>query len=306
MNGCSAIHPTIFGINPVVLHGTDDLRDQVLPRVVNGELHVAFAVTEPTAGTDTAQIKTFARREGDHYEVTGRKVWISKALEADMLLLLVRTTRLEECRRRTDGMTLLLAPIDRASVDIRPIAKMGRNAVDSNEVFIDGLKVPVENRVGREGDGFRFLLDGLNPERILLALESVGIGRAALDKAVRYAKARFVFDRPIGQNQAIAHPLAKSLAELDAAELIAREAALLYDQGKPCARQANTAKYLAAEAAFRATDRAIQTLGGFGYAKEFHVERYFREARLMKIAPITQEMALNYLAEHVLELPRSY
>ena len=306
LNGCSAIHPTIFGINPVVVHGSDELRDRVLPMVVGGDLQIAFAVTEPTAGTDTSQIKTFACRVGDHYEVSGRKVWISKAIEAEMLLLLVRTTRIEEGQRRTDGMTLLLAPVDRASVDIRPIAKMGRNAVDSNEVFIDGLKVPLENRIGEEGEGFRLLLDGINPERILLAHESVGIGRVALAKAVQYANERVVFDRPIGQNQAIAHPLARSLAELDAAELTAREAAWLYDHGEPCARQANTAKYLAAEAAFRATDQAIQTLGGFGYAKEFHVERYFREARLMKIAPITQEMVLNYLAEHVLGLPRSY
>jgi acyl-CoA dehydrogenase len=306
MNGCSAIHPTIFGIHPVVVHGSDALRDKVLPRAVDGDLQIAFAVTEPTAGTDTSQIKTFARRVDDHYEVTGRKVWVSKALEAEMLLLLVRTTRLEDCERRTDGMTLLLAPVDRSSVDIRPIAKMGRNAVDSNEVFIDGLRVPVENRVGEEGEGFRLLLDGINPERILLAHESVGIGRVALRKAVQYASERVVFDRPIGQNQAIAHPLASSLAQLDAAELIARQAAWLYDQGESCAREANTAKFLAAEAAFRATDQAIQTLGGFGYSKEFHVERYFREARLMKIAPITQEMVLNYLAEHVLGLPRSY
>ena len=306
MNGCSAIHATIFGIHPIVVHGSDELRDTFLPMVADGDLQIAFAVTESTAGTDTSQIETFARRDGDQYEVSGRKVWISKALEAEMLLLLVRTTRKEECVRRTDGMTLLLAPVDRASVDVRPIAKMGRNAVDSNEVFIDGLRVPVEHRIGEEGEGFRLLLDGINPERILLAHESIGIGRVALRKAVQYANERVVFDRPIGQNQAIAHPLARSLAELDAAELTAREAAWLYDQGEPCARQANTAKYLAAEAAFRATDQAIQTLGGFGYAKEFHVERYFREARLMKIAPITQEMALNYLAEHVLGLPRSY
>jgi acyl-CoA dehydrogenase len=306
MNGCSAIHLTIFGMNPVVKHGSPTLRREVLPRVVAGDLHVSFAVTEPDAGSDTSRITTRARRDGDDYVIDGRKVWITKAQQAEYLLLLTRTTPREDCARRIDGMTLFLAPLDRSAVEIREIAKMGRNAVNSNELFIDGLRVPAENRLGEEGEGFRYLLDGLNPERILLAHESVGIGRAAVHRAVEYAKTRVVFDRPIGQNQGIAFPLAEATMRLDAAELVARKAAWLYDQGQPCAREANIAKYLAADAAFMATDRAVQTHGGFGYAVEYHVERYFREARLMRIAPVSQEMVLNYVSEHVLGLPRTY
>ena len=306
MNGCSAIHLTIFGINPVVKHASEELRSRVLPRVVSGDLHIAFGVTEPDAGTDTTAITTFARRDGDHYVINGKKVWTSKAQEAEKVLLLTRTTPLDECAKRTDGITLFLADLDPSAVDVRPIAKMGRNAVDSNEMFIDDLRVPVEDRVGEEGKGFSYLLDGLNPERILLAHEAIGIGRVALRRAVSYAKDRIVFGRPIGMNQGIQFPLADALAHLDAAELMARKAAWLYDQGKPCAREANVAKLLCAEAGFRAADQAVQTLGGFGYAKEYHVERYFREARLMRIAPVSQEMVLNYLGEHVLGLPRSY
>jgi acyl-CoA dehydrogenase len=306
MNGCSSMHLTVFGINPVVKHGSEELRREVLPRVVAGDLHIAFGVTEPDAGTDTTSITTSATRAGDGYVLRGRKVWTSKALESEKVLILTRTTPLAECARRTDGMTLFLADLDRDHVDIRPIEKMGRNAVDSNELFIDGLPVPVEHRVGEEGKGFQYLLDGLNPERILVAHEAVGIGRAALRRAVAYANERVVFGRPIGMNQGIQFPLAEVLARLDAAELVARKAAWLYDQGRPCAREANTAKLLCAEAGFDAADRAVQTHGGFGYAKEYHVERYFREARLMRIAPISQEMVLNYLGEHVLGLPRSY
>ncbi|MCF7550784.1 acyl-CoA dehydrogenase family protein [Pseudonocardia sp. WMMC193] len=306
MNGCSAIHLTLFGMNPVVKHGSAELRQQLLPRVVSGDLHVSFGVTEPDAGTDTSRITTRARREGDTYVVDGRKVWITKAQQAEYLLLLTRTTPREECAKPTDGMTLFMAPMDRSAVEVREIPKMGRNAVNSNELFIDGLRVSAECRIGEEGRGFRYLLDGLNPERILLAHESVGIGRSAVDKAVAYANQRVVFDRPIGQNQGIAFPLAEATMRLDAAELVARKAAWLYDLGRPCAREANSAKYLAADAAFFAADRAVQTHGGFGYAVEYHVERYFREARLMRIAPISQEMVLNFISEHVLGLPRSY
>lgn len=306
MNGCSAIHLTIFGMNPLVKHGSAELRHELLPRVVTGDLHVAFGVTEPDAGTDTSRITTRARRDQDGYVINGRKVWISKAQQADYLLLLARTTPLEECAKRTDGMTLFMAPMDRSAIEVREIAKMGRNAVNSNELFIDGLRVPASCRIGEEGRGFHYLLDGLNPERILLAHESVGIGRSAVDRAVAYASQRVVFDRPIGQNQGIAFPLAEATMRLDAAELVARKAAWLYDRGRPCAREANSAKYLAADAAFFAADRAVQTHGGFGYAVEYHVERYFREARLMRIAPISQEMVLNYVSEHVLGLPRSY
>jgi acyl-CoA dehydrogenase len=306
MNGCSALHLTIFGMNPVVKHGSPELRRRVLPRVVSGDLHIAFAVTEPDAGTDTTRITTFARRVGDDYVVSGRKVWISKAQEAEKMLLLTRTTPREEAVKSTDGMTLFLADLDPEAVTVRPIDKLGRNAVDSNELFIDELRIAAADRVGDEGSGFRYLIDGLNPERILLAHESVGIGRAALRRATRYANERIVFDRPIGMNQGIQFPLADALARLDAGELMAWKAAVLYDAGLPCAKEANMAKYLCAEAAFEAADRAVQTHGGYGYAREYHVERYFREARLMRLAPVSQEMALSYLAEHVLGLPRSY
>jgi acyl-CoA dehydrogenase len=306
MNGASAIHLSIFGMQPVVKHGSDELKAATLPRIVNGDLHVCFGVTEPGAGLDTSRITTFAKREGDHYRVNGRKVWISKAVESEKILLLTRTTKFEDVTRKTDGLTLFLTDLDRTKIDIKPIAKMGRNAVTSNELFIDGLEVPVEDRVGEEGQGFKYILDGLNPERCLIAAEALGMGRAALRAAVRYGNEREVFGRPIGMNQGIQFPLADSLARLDAAELVLRKATWLYDNGKSCAREANTAKYLCADAAFDAADRALQTHGGMGYSEEYHVARYFREARLTRIAPISQEMILNYLGSHVLGLPRSY
>jgi acyl-CoA dehydrogenase len=306
MNAASSIHLSIFGMQPVVVHGSDELKRRTLPGVATGELHVCFGVTEPGAGLDTSRITTFAKRDGDHYRVNGRKVWISKALESQKILLLTRTQSYDEVTKKTDGMTLFLTDLDRRRVDIRPIPKMGRNAVSSNELFIDDLMVPVEDRVGEEGKGFNYILDGLNPERMLIAAEALGIGRVALDKAVKYANERHVFGRPIGMNQGIQFPLADSLARLDAAELMLRKATWLYDNGRPCGREANTAKYLCAEAGFTAADRALQTHGGMGYAEEYHVARYFREARLMKIAPISQEMILNYLGSHTLGLPRSY
>jgi acyl-CoA dehydrogenase len=297
---------SIFGMHPVVVHGDEQLKRRTLPRIATGDLHVCFGVTEPGAGLDTSGITTFARRDGDHYVVSGRKVWISKAVESEKILLLTRTTKVGEVARRTDGMTLLFTDLDRARVDIRPIRKMGRNAVTSNELFIDDLRVPVEDRVGEEGQGFRYLLDGLNPERMLIAAEALGLGRVALDRAVRYANERVVFGRPIGMNQAVQFPLADSLARLDAAELVLRKATWLYDNGRPCGREANIAKYLCADAGFTAADRALQTHGGMGYAEEYHVARYFREARLLRIAPISQEMVLNYVGSHTLGLPRSY
>jgi acyl-CoA dehydrogenase len=306
MNGCSAIHLSIFGMNPVVRHGSERLRRRYLPRVASGELHVAFGVTEPDSGTDTTAITTRARRDGDHYVVRGRKVWTSKAQDCEKVLLLVRTTPLAQCARRTDGMTLLLADLQRPEVDIRPIPKAGRNAVASCEVRYDDLPVPVDDRVGEEGEGFRYLLDGLNPERILLAAEALGIGRAALRRAVAYAGGREVFGRPIGRNQGIAFPLAEAHMRLRAAELAVREASWRYDRGLACGEQANTAKFLAAQAGHAAADRAVQTHGGFGYAAEYDVERYWRESRLLEIAPVSQEMVLNYVSEHVLGLPRSY
>jgi acyl-CoA dehydrogenase len=306
MNGCSAIHLSVFGMNPVVKYGSAEMRERYLPRVASGELHVAFGVTEPDSGSDTSSITTRARLDGDHYVVRGQKVWTSKAQDCEKVLLLVRTTPIEECARRTDGMTLLLADLQVPEVDIRPIPKLGRNAVASNETRYDDLRVPVTDRVGEEGKGFRYLLDGLNPERILIAAEALGIGRVAIRKAVAYANGREVFGRPIGRNQGIAFPLAEAHMRLRAAELAVREAAWRYDRGEPCAEQANTAKFLAADAGHFAADRAMQTHGGFGYADEYDVGRYWTESRLMKIAPISQEMVLNYVAEHVLGLPRSY
>ena len=306
MNAASSIHLSIFGMQPVVVHGSEELRRRTLPRIVTGDLHVCFGVTEPEAGLDTPAITTFARRDGEHYVVSGRKVWISKAMESEKILLFTRTQKIDEVAKRTDGMTLFLTDLDRDRVEIRPIRKMGRNAVTSNELFIDELRVPVADRVGEEGQGFRYLLDGLNPERMLIAAEALGIGRVALEKAVRYGNERVVFGRPIGANQGIQFPLADSLARLDAAELVLRKASWLYDHGKPCGREANTAKYLCAEAGFDAADRALQTHGGMGYSEEYHVARYFREARLMRIAPVSQEMILNYLGSHVLGMPRSY
>jgi acyl-CoA dehydrogenase len=306
MNGASSMHLSIFGMHPVIVHGSEELKRETLPRIVTGDLHVCFGVTEPGAGLDTTRITTFAKRDGSDYVVNGRKVWISKAMESEKILLLTRTTRFEDVTKKTDGLTLFLTDLDRDHVDIRPIAKMGRNAVTSNELFIDDLRIPAEHRVGEEGQGFKYILDGLNPERMLVAAEALGLGRAALRRAVRYANERVVFERPIGMNQGIQFPLADSLARLDAAELSLRKATWLYDNGHPCGREANTAKYLCADAGFDAADRALQTHGGMGYAEEYHVARYFREARLLKIAPLSQEMVLNYLGSHVLGLPRSY
>ncbi|RKT86834.1 acyl-CoA dehydrogenase [Saccharopolyspora antimicrobica] len=306
MNGCSTMHLTIFGLNTIVKHGSEQLRQEVLPAAADGSLHVCFGVTEPDAGTDTTRISTFAQRVDGGYLVNGRKVWITKAGDSQKMVLIARTTRREEVERPTDGMSLFLIDIDPEHVRLSPIPKLGRNAVSSYEVVIDDLFVPESARVGEEGKGFRYLLDGLNPERILLAHEALGIGRAALDRAVRYAKERVVFDRPIGQNQGIAFPLAEAVTRLDAAELMARNAAWRYDQGLPCGREANMAKWLCADAGFTTADQAIQTHGGMGYAREYHVERYFRESRILRLAPVSQEMVMNYVATHVLGLPKSY
>ncbi|WP_141013649.1 acyl-CoA dehydrogenase family protein [Nocardioides sambongensis] len=306
MNGASSMHLSIFGMHPVIVHGSEEMKKENLPRIVNGDLHVCFGVTEPGAGLDTTRITTFAKRDGSDYVVNGRKVWISKAVESEKILLLTRTAKFDDSPKKTEGLTLFLTDLDRAQVDIRPIKKMGRNAVTSNELFIDDLRIPEEHRIGEEGQGFKYILDGLNPERMLVASEALGIGRAALRRAVRYANEREVFGRPIGKNQGLQFPLADSLARLDAAELVLRKATWLYDNGRPCAREANMAKYLCADAGFDVADRALQTHGGMGYSEEYHVARYFREARLTRIAPLSQEMVLNYIGEHVLGLPRSY
>lgn len=305
MNGSSALHLTMFGLNPVVRFGNDRLRATYLPRAATGDLHVAFGVTEPDAGTDTSRISTRAADDGDGgFVVHGRKVWTTKALESEVVLLLARTD--DDADDRFGGLTLFLAELDPAYVDIRPIPKTGRNAVASCEVAYDGLPVEGWRVVGQRGEGFRHLLHGLNPERILLAAMSCGIGEAAIDRAVSYARERIVFGRPIGANQSISHPLAQAHMQLTGARSVMWRAAAAYDADEDCAELANTAKYLAAEAAYAAADAAVQTLGGMGYATEYHVERYWREARLQRLAPVSQEMTCNYVAQTVLGLPRSY
>jgi acyl-CoA dehydrogenase len=304
-SGAAAIHFYVFPLTPVIHHGSEHLKRTYLPRAARGELLVAFGVTEPTAGTDTSRITTTASRHSRGWIVHGQKVWTTNAQHAERILLLARTSP-RRAEAPLDGLTLLFAPLDRNTCTIRKIDKLGRAAVDSNEVFIDGLEVPDEDVVGEVGRGFYHLLAGLNPERIVVALEAVGIGQWAVEYASRYARERTVFDRPIGQNQAIAHPLARAWAELQAAELLAYKAAWLFDHGQACGAEANAAKLLGAQAGFAACDAALQTWGGFGYAREAHIERLWREVRLYKIAPITQEMVLNYLAEHVLGLPKSY
>ncbi len=305
--GASPIHFYMFPPLPIIRHGSAALKEQYLPAIAAGEIVMSFGVTEPNAGTDTSRIQTVARREGDGFIVNGRKVWNTNARQATHMLLLARTAPREaDPARPFSGLTLFFTPFDRARITVREIEKLGRAAVDSNEIFIDGLEVPAGDVVGEVGRGFYHLLDSLNPERIFTGIEAVGIGRAALERAVQYAKERVVFDRPIGQNQAIAHPLAMAWAKLETAELLCMKAAWLYDSGRPCGAEANAAKLLSAEAGFEACDAALQTHGGYGYAKEFHVERLWREVRLYKIAPVSQQMVLNYLSEHVLGLPKSY
>jgi acyl-CoA dehydrogenase len=305
--GASPIHFYMFPPLPIIRHGSAALKERYLPAIAAGEIVMSFGVTEPNAGTDTSRIQTAARREGSRFIVNGRKVWNTNARQATHMLLLARTAPREaDPTRPFSGLTLFFTPFDRARITVREIEKLGRAAVDSNEIFIDGLEVPADDVVGEVGRGFYHLLDSLNPERIFTGIEAVGIGRAALERGVQYAKERVVFDRPIGQNQAVAHPLAMAWAKLETAELLCMKAAWLYDSGRPCGAEANAAKLLSAEAGFEACDAALQTHGGYGYAKEFHVERLWREVRLYKIAPVSQQMALNYLSEHVLGLPKSY
>ena len=303
---CSCIHVNIFGPNSIVKHGTSEQKGRILPPLIRGDDLVAFGITEPDAGLDTTHLTTRAVRRGDGYVINGQKVWTTTAQRANKILLLVRTTPFEQCVRPTDGITLFYTDLDRKHIEVREIEKMGRGAVDSNSIFISDLPVPERDRIGKEGEGFRIILDSLNPERILGAAEAIGIGRRALAKATAYAKERVVFGRPIGQNQAIQHPLAESWSELEAANLMAFHAAELYDGGQPCGAEANAAKYLAADAAFLACDRAVRTHGGFGYAREYHVERYFRESMIPRIAPVSRELVLSHIAERVLGLPKSY
>ncbi len=305
-SGASAVHMNIFGLNPVVVYGNDEQKRRMLPPIVRGAEKACFAVTEPNAGLETAKLATRAERRGDRYVINGAKIWISTAQVADKMLILTRTTPIENVRKPTDGLTLFYTALDRRFVEVREIEKMGRKAVDSNQVFIDALEVPVEDRIGEEGRGFEYILDGFNPERILIAAEAIGLGRAALRRATAYAKERVVFGRPIGQNQAIQHPLAECWMELEAAELMMLKAAAQYDQGIACGPAANAAKYLAAEAGFKACQTAIMTHGGYGYAKEYHVERYLRESLIPRIAPVTPQLILCFIAERVLGLPKSY
>ncbi len=308
-SGASAIHMNIFGLHPVVVFGTDEQKRRFLPPLIAGDEKTCFAVTEPDAGLDTTRLKTKALRRGDHYLLSGRKIWISTAQVAEKMLILARTTPIEEAARPSLGMSLFYTDLDRSRVEVREIAKMGRKAVDSNLLFIDGLEVPVADRIGEEGRGFHYILHGMNPERILIAAEAVGLGRAALARAARYAGERVVFGRPIGQNQAIQHPLAERWIELEAAELMVLRAAAAYDRGEDSGMVgafANAAKYCAAEAGFRACETAIMTHGGMGYAREYHVERYFREIQIARIAPISPQLILSHIAERVLGLPKSY
>ena len=304
-SGASAFQYYVFPPSPIIHHGSEAMKKKYLPLLAKGEMMMCFGVTEPDSGVDTSRIKTCAKREDGRWLINGQKVWISNAINADRILLLTRTSP-RDGNRPFDGMTLFFCELDRKHIDVRPIDKLGRGCIDSNELFIENLEARDEDVVGDVGQGFKCLLDGLNPERIAVAFAQIGTGRAALRKAVQYAKERVVFDRPIGKNQAIAHPLADSYMRLSAAEMVAMKAAQLFDARQPCGPEANTAKYLATEAAFEAADRAMQTLGGYSYAKEYHVERYWRETRLLKIAPISQEMVLNYISQKVLDLPKSY
>jgi len=304
-SGASPIHFYMFPPMPVIKHGSETLKRKYLPRMATGEIVMSFGVTEPNVGTDTSRIQTRAVKQGDRWIVNGRKVWNTNAQNATHILLLARTAD-RDAKRPLKGLTLFFTEFDRAKITVQEIEKLGRAAVDSNEIFIDGLEIPDENVVGEPGNGFYHILDSLNPERVFTGIEAVGIGRAALARGVEYAKQRVVFDRPIGQNQAIAHPLAMAWAKLEAAEAMCLKAAWLFDQGRPCGAESNAAKLLAADAGFEACDVALQTHGGYGYAKEFYVERLWREVRLYKIAPVSQQMVLNHLSEHVLGLPKSY
>lgn len=305
MSGASAVHMNIFGLHPVVVFGSDEQKKRWLPPLIAGNDRACFGVTEPNAGLNTLKLTTKAEKQGDHYLVSGQKIWISTAQVANKILLLARTTPIEDSKG-TEGLSLFYTDLDRSCIDVKEIEKMGRKCVDSNEVFIDQLKVPVQDLIGEEGKGFSYILHGLNPERILIAAEAIGLGQVALARAALYAKERIVFDRPIGQNQGIQHPLAKSWMELEAANLMVFKAASLYDNNDSCAAEANASKYLAGEACFHACENAIMTHGGMGYAKEYHVERYLRESWIPRLAPVSPQLILCFIAEKVLGLPKSY
>jgi len=305
-SGASAIHLNIFGLMPVLKFGTQEQKERHLPKIIAGEDKACFAVTEPNSGLDTANLETRAEKTGNGYVINGRKIWTTMAQRANKILIIARTTPKEQTAKPMQGLSLFYTDFDRARIDAKPIPKMGRKAVECNMLFIEDLRIPADDLIGEEGKGFQYLLSGLNPERVLFAAEAVGLGRAALAKAATYANERIVFGRPIGKNQGVQHPLARSWAELEAANLMAFKAAALYDAGKDCGAEANSAKYLGAEAGFRACENAVLAHGGMGYAKEYDVERYFREAMIARIAPVSREMILNFIAERVLGLPKSY
>ena len=306
LSGASAVHMNIFGLHPVVVFGTAEQQARWLPPLIRGEHKACFGVTEPNAGLNTLKLETRAVRDGEHYVVRGQKIWISTAQVAHKILLLARTTPIAELTRPSEGLTLFYTDLDRSCIEVREIEKLGRACVDSNQLFIDGLRIPIADRIGDEGKGFQYILHGFNPERMLIAAEAVGLGRAAIKLAAKYASERIVFDRPIGMNQAIQHPLAQRWMELEAANLMVLKAAWLHDRGQPCAAEANAAKYLAGEAGYRACETAVMTHGGMGYAKDYHVERFLRESLIPRIAPVSREMIMSFIAEKVLDLPRSY
>jgi acyl-CoA dehydrogenase len=306
MSGASAVHLNLFGPNPIVVFGTEEQKARLLPPLIQGEDRACFGVTEPDAGLNTTRLATRAVRDGDYYRINGRKLWTTTAQTANKILIIARTQDLADCKKPTEGLTLFYTDLNRDAIEVRLIDKMGRKAIDSNALFIDDLMVPVSDRIGEEGDGWKCLLHGLNPERILIATEAVGLGQAALAKASQYARERVVFDRSIGKNQGIQHPLAENWMELEAAQLMVFKAASLYDAGEPCGAEANSAKYLAAQAALKACERAVLTHGGMGYAKEYHVERYLREIMIPVIAPISQELIKSFIAEQVLGQEKSY
>lgn len=306
LSGASAVHMNIFGLNPVQVFATEEQKQRFLPPLIQGKEKACFAITEPDAGLDTTNLKTFAYKTDNGYRINGRKIWISTAQEADKMLIIARTTAKEEVKKATDGLSLFYTTLDRNYVEVKEIDKMGRKCVDSNMLFIDDLPVAKDDLIGEEGKGFSYLLHGLNPERILIAAEAVGMGQAALQHAVNYAKERTVFKRPIGQNQSIQHPLAQAWMALEAANLMVFKAATLYDAGESCGAEANTAKYLAGEACFQACQTAIATLGGMGFAKEYHVERFMRECWIPRLAPVSPQLIMCFIAEKVLGLPKSY
>ncbi len=302
----SAIHVNLFGPHPLVVHGTHEQKSEWIPRLVAGQDQVAFGFTEPDAGLNSTRIKTFAEKVPGGYRVNGQKVWTTTAQVANKILLFTRTTKIEDVAKPTQGITIFYTDLDRSKIDVHLIPKMGRKAVDSNAIFIEDLFIPEDHRIGEEGKGFGYILDSLNPERILIGSEAIGIGRDALRRAANYARERVVFDRPIGMNQGIQHPLAERWMYLESAFLMCQKAARLYDTGLPCGAEANAAKFLSARAAHDATYQAIATHGGFGYAKEYHVERLYREATVTRIVPITEQLIMSFIAEKVLDLPKSY